>query len=102
MAKPLEAWTPEELRFERCYLPESSLIRTDLTRASFTECDLSMAVLSGSRMRGADLRGCRTGGIRATLDDLAGAILDPDQAAAVLLGHADIRVLPLGVDPTSV
>ena len=53
-------------------------------------------VLSGVRLKGADLRGCRIDGIRATLDDLSGSILDPRQAAAVLAGQAEISVRELG------
>ena len=35
---------------------------------------------------------------RFRFDDLAGTILDPEQAAAGLRGEADIRVVPIGVD----
>jgi hypothetical protein len=46
---------------------------------------------------GADLRGSRLGGLRATWEELAGVILDPAQAMAVLKGHAGITGLPVGV-----
>jgi len=86
----------KEARFERCQLGESSFIGCALDRAVFAECDLRGAVLSGVRLRGADLRGSQIDGIRATLDDLAGSTLDPRQAAAILHGHANIRVAELG------
>jgi uncharacterized protein YjbI with pentapeptide repeats len=86
-------------RFDRCHLAETSFLRCQLDRAVFSECDLRANVMSGVRLNGADLRGCRIDGIRAGLDDLAGAILDPRQAAAVLFGHASITVLELGEEP---
>jgi uncharacterized protein YjbI with pentapeptide repeats len=86
----------KEARFERCQLGEASFQRCSLERATFRECDLRSAVLSGVRLQGADLRGCRVDGIRAGLDDLAGAVLDPAQAAAVLFGQASITVLEEG------
>lgn len=70
----------------------------ELLEAVFAECDLADAVLSGSRLRGTDLRGCIIRGLRASIDDLAGSVLDPEQAAAVLMGEAGIRVLPVGLD----
>jgi uncharacterized protein YjbI with pentapeptide repeats len=89
----------KEARFERCELGESSFLRCALDRSVFTECDLRGAVMAGVRLKGADLRGSRIDGIRATLDDLAGATLDPRQAAALLLGHAGISVLEPGEEP---
>jgi uncharacterized protein YjbI with pentapeptide repeats len=86
----------KDSRFEHCQLGESSFLRCALDRAVFSECDLRGTVLSGVRLRGADLRGSQVDGIRATLDDLAGATLDPRQAAAILHGHANIRVLEIG------
>jgi uncharacterized protein YjbI with pentapeptide repeats len=86
----------KESSFERCQLAEASFLRCALDRARFSDCDLRSAVLSGVRLQGADLRGCRVDGIRAGLDDLAGAILDPRQAAAVLFGQASITVLEEG------
>ncbi|HKA51458.1 MAG TPA: pentapeptide repeat-containing protein, partial [Candidatus Dormibacteraeota bacterium] len=77
---------------------ESTMMGCELPRAVFTGCDLAGAVLSRSRLRGADLRGCVIGGIRASLDDLAGTVLDPEQAAAVLMGEVGIRVVPVGVE----
>lgn len=88
----------EDGRFETCQLNESTMMGCELPRAVFTGCDLAGAVLSGSRLRGADLRGCAIGGIRASLDDLAGTVLDPEQAAAVLMGEVGIRVVPVGVE----
>ena len=61
------------------------------------DCDLTDTVLTGSRLPGADLRESRLAGLRATWEELAGAILDPEQATAVLKGHAGITVLPAGV-----
>jgi uncharacterized protein YjbI with pentapeptide repeats len=87
-------------RFERCQLTESSIMDCRLGGSLFRECDLSGTVLERCEMRDADLRGCDIGGLRATVDDLAGAILDPDQAAAVLRGQAEIIVVPLGVPVT--
>ena len=89
----------KDARFEKSQLAESSFLRCALDRAVFSECDLRGTVLTGVRLNGADLRGCRVEGLRAGLDDLAGAILDPRQAAAVLYGQASIRVLELGEDP---
>jgi uncharacterized protein YjbI with pentapeptide repeats len=86
----------KEARFERCQLGESSFLGCALDRAVFAECDLRGAVMSGVRLKGADLRGCQIDGIRASLDDLAGATLDPRQAAAILHGHAAIKVLEIG------
>src|SRR5215472_12325678 len=88
----------EEVRFERCQLGETTLMQSELVRAVFAECDLTGSVVARSRLRGADLRGCGISGIRATIDDLAGTVLDPEQAAALLLGEAGIRVLPLGLE----
>ncbi len=86
-------------RFTDCQLVEASFIRCRLPGAVITGCDLTNSVVSGSQFPKADLRGSRIGGLRATWDELAGVILDPEQAVAVLKGHADITVLPLGVDP---
>ena len=83
-------------RFEGCEMAESTWLNCRLDGAVFTGCDLRGTVLSGVRLNGADLRGCRIDGLRASLDDLAGAILDPRQAAAVLFGQASIRVLEEG------
>jgi uncharacterized protein YjbI with pentapeptide repeats len=86
----------KDARFEGCQLGDSSFLRCELDRSVFTGCDLRGVVLSGVRLRGADLRGCRIDGIRATLDDLSGSILDPRQAAAVLAGQAEISVREIG------
>ncbi|GAC1613539.1 MAG: hypothetical protein NVS9B1_22190 [Candidatus Dormibacteraceae bacterium] len=83
-------------RFERCQLGEVTFDGADLTRSVFSDCDLRGAVLMRVRMRGTDLRGCRIDGLRATLDDLSGAVLDPRQAAAILHGQASITVLEPG------
>ena len=90
----------KEARFERCQLGESSFVGCPLDRAVFEECDLRGTVMSGVRLNGADLRGCQIDGIRATIDDLAGSVLDPRQAAAILHGHAGIRVLEIGEQST--
>jgi hypothetical protein len=47
------------------------------------------------------VRGSRPGRLRATWDELAGVILDPEQAMAVLKGHAGITVRPAGVESES-
>ena len=86
----------KDARFEGSQLAEASFLRCALDRAVFSECDLRASVFAGVRMNGADLRGCQVDGIRASLDDLAGSVLDPRQAAAVLFGHASIRVLEPG------
>ena len=86
----------KDARFERCKLGDSSFLRCELDRATFADCDLQGAVLAGVRLHGTDLRGCRIDGIRASLDDLSGSILDPRQAAAVLAGQADITVREVG------
>ena len=89
----------KEARFDDCQLGDSSFQRCALDRAVFAGCDLRGTVLAGTRLNGADLRGCRIDGIRASLDDLAGAVLDPRQAAAILFGHASITVLEPGEVP---
>jgi len=89
----------KEARFDRCQLGEASFLRCALDRAVFADCDLRGAVMAGVRLNGADLRGCRIDGIRAGLDDLAGVVLDPRQAAAILFGHASITVLEPGEEP---
>jgi uncharacterized protein YjbI with pentapeptide repeats len=89
-------WT--EARFQDCQLMEASVLDCDLGGAVFRDCDLTGSVVSRSRLHGADIRGCDTSGLRAGVDDLAGAILDAEQAAALLRGQANIHVLPLGVD----
>ena len=86
----------KEARFDRCELAEASFHRCSLDRAVFSACDLRGAVFGGVRLNGADLRDCRIDGIRASLDDLAGAIIDPRQAAAFLFGQASITVLEPG------
>jgi fluoroquinolone resistance protein len=91
----LEGCQLKKTRFERCVLTDSTLMRSQLAGALFKESDLSGAVLTGSSLRGGDLRGCRIGGIRAAIADLAGTTLDPEQAAALLLGEAEINVRPL-------
>ncbi|MDQ6691628.1 MAG: pentapeptide repeat-containing protein [Candidatus Dormibacteraeota bacterium] len=85
--------------FAECQFADSTFSRCRLDGAVFTECDLRNIVLSGSRLKGTDLRGSRIDGLRATLDDLSGAILDPRQAAAVLFGQAQITVLESGEAP---
>lgn len=89
----------KEARFDACQLGDSSFQRCALDRAVFADCDLRSTVLAGVRLNGADLRGCRIDGIRTGLDDLAGALLDPRQAAAILFGHASITVLEPGEEP---
>ena len=97
------------LQLERCEFKGARLADCELVEASFMDCrlpgavisgcDLTNSVLSGSRLPKADLRGSRIGGLRATWQELSGVILDPEQAMAVLKGHAGITVLPAGVEP---
>src|SRR5450759_4701401 len=77
-----------------------ALMECVLSDATFVSCDLTRAVLTRSPLNGADLRGCEIAGIRATLTDLAGTVLDLEQAAAVLRRQAGVTVLPVGV-PTN-
>jgi uncharacterized protein YjbI with pentapeptide repeats len=91
----LEGCQLKKARFERCVLTDSTLMGSQLPDAVFQDSDLSGVVMSGSSLRGGDLRGCRIGGIRVAIADLAGTTLDPEQAAAVLLGEAGINVRPL-------
>ncbi|MBJ7601215.1 pentapeptide repeat-containing protein [Candidatus Nephthysia bennettiae] len=89
----------KDARFTGSQLVEASFVGCQLPGAVMTGCDLTGSVMSSSRFPNADLRGSRLGGLRATWDELAGVILDPEQAMAVLKGHAGITVLPAGVDP---
>jgi fluoroquinolone resistance protein len=82
------------VRFEGCAVTEASFMRTQLPAAVFRDTDLSGTVLAGSSLRDGDLRGCRLAGIRARIADLAGVTVDPEQAAALLLGEAEIHVRP--------
>jgi uncharacterized protein YjbI with pentapeptide repeats len=91
----------KDARFAGCQLVEASFVGCQLPGSVITGCDLTGSVMSGSRFPKADLRGSRIGGLRASWEDLAGVILDPEQAMAVLKGHAGITVLPAGVEPES-
>jgi uncharacterized protein YjbI with pentapeptide repeats len=91
----------KEARFTGCQLVEASFVGCKLPGAVITGCDLTGSVMSGSRFPKADLRGSRLGGLRATWEELAGVILDPEQAMAILKGHAGISVLAAGVEPDS-
>jgi uncharacterized protein YjbI with pentapeptide repeats len=81
--------------FVDCKLPDATFAEARLLRARFEGCELQRSVWSDCNLHGADLRGCDTGGMRAQTRDLAGAVLDPAQATA-LLAALDIRVLEEG------
>lgn len=79
-----------------CDFVDATITASRLLGAVFSACSLRGSVWSGCNLHGADLRGCDTGGLRATLDNFAGAALDPAQAAALLRAAHDIRVLAEG------
>jgi uncharacterized protein YjbI with pentapeptide repeats len=95
----LERCELKDSRFEECELVESSFVDCQLPEAVIRGCDLTDSVFTGSRFPKADLRESRLGGLRATWAELAGVTLDPEQAVAVLQGHAGIAVLPPGFEP---
>jgi uncharacterized protein YjbI with pentapeptide repeats len=95
----LERCQFKKAHFSDCQLVEASFVECELPGAAISGCDLTSTVLSGSHLPKADLRGSRLGGLRASWTELEGVILDPEQAMAVLKGHADITVLPPGVAP---
>lgn len=77
----------------RLRLDEASLRNADLRGCVLDECTLVGAELTGARMEGADLRGAALGECDAArLACLRGAILNPDQAAAILAQVAGVVV----------
>lgn len=77
----------------RLRLDEASLRNADLRGCVLDECTLVGAELTGARMEGTDLRGAALGECDADrLACLRGAILNPDQAAAILTQVAGVVV----------
>lgn len=77
----------------RLRLDEASLRNTDLRNCALEECSLVGADLTGAQMSGADLRGAALGECDADrLACLRGAIINPDQATAVLAQVAGVIV----------
>lgn len=76
------------VRFERCDLRNVDFQRADLSGVVFHKCDLSQVQLSGATLKGADFRGSTIEHIRVGIPELAGAIVEPLQAAYIagLLG----------------
>ncbi len=79
-----------------CELVEATFTSVRMLGAVFQGCDLRRSVWSDCNLHGADLRGCDTGGVRANLDNFAGAVLDPAQAGSLLHAAYGIRVLAEG------
>ncbi len=76
------------VRFEQCDLRNADFQRADLSGVVFHKCDLSNAQLSGTTLKGTDFRGSTIEKLRVGIQELAGAIVEPLQAAYIagLLG----------------
>lgn len=76
------------VRFEQCDLRHADFQRADLSGVVFHKCDLSHAQLSGTILKGADFRGSIIENVRVGIQELAGAVVEPTQAAYIagLLG----------------
>jgi uncharacterized protein YjbI with pentapeptide repeats len=72
----------KSVRFERCNLSGIDFQEAKLTNVTFIDCDLSETDLSGATLVNVDLRGSKIDGMRAGLQELKGATLDPTQALA--------------------
>ncbi len=71
-------------RFEDCDLSNADFQGADLTGVAFIHCDLQQVEMSGAKLMGADLRGCKIDGMRAGWKELQGALVDPQQAVALV------------------
>jgi uncharacterized protein YjbI with pentapeptide repeats len=73
----------EHARFEDCRLVEASFEGAKLDGVIFRNCDLSRADMRGASLAGADLRGSILHGMQIGPKELAGAIVEPEQAIAL-------------------
>jgi len=85
--------TLKQVRFEHCDLSEADFQEASLSDVTFIGCNLHNVEMSGAKLVGVDLRGSKIDGLRAGLNELKGAILDPGQALAFVRGIG-IRVEP--------
>lgn len=85
--------TLKQVRFEHCDLSEADFQEASLSDVTFIGCNLHHVEMSGAKLVGVDLRGSKIDGLRAGLNELKGAILDPGQALAFVRGIG-IRVEP--------
>jgi uncharacterized protein YjbI with pentapeptide repeats len=78
--------------FDGCDFEDADFYGADLSGCVFRKCNLRNAEMSRSKLVGTDLRGSNIDGLRVTVEDVAGAIVDAAQALALapLLG---IRIL---------
>lgn len=76
------------VRFEDCNLKEADFQSADLSTVVFTRCDLRGSQMSGAKLAGTSFCGSNIDGLTVNQKDIAGAIVDPMQAAylAELLG----------------
>jgi uncharacterized protein YjbI with pentapeptide repeats len=76
------------VRFEDCNLKEADFQSADLSTVVFTRCDLRGSQMSGAKLAGTSFCGSNIDGLTVNQKDIAGAIVDPMQAAylAQLLG----------------
>ncbi|HJT56285.1 MAG TPA: pentapeptide repeat-containing protein [Ktedonobacteraceae bacterium] len=72
--------------FKHCNLSGADFQGATLTNVTFVDCDLSEADLSGARAINIDLRGSKIDGMRAGVQELKEATLDPTQALAFVRG----------------
>ena len=85
--------TLKQVRFEHCDLSEADFQEANLSDVTFIGCNLHNVEMSGAKLARVDLRGSKIDGLRAGLNELKGAILDPGQALAFVRGIG-IRVEP--------
>jgi len=87
----------ERCWFERCDLREAEFEESKFDRITFRDCDLRSARLLRSPLGTTDFRGSRIDGLGVSPDQLAGAIIAPEQAD-IFAEAMGLRVLPMPVE----
>lgn len=70
--------------FENCNLSSANFQKSELSNVRFINCDLRNLELSGAKLKETDFRGSKIEGIRVSINDMRGSIIDPNQAADIL------------------
>lgn len=73
----------KQVKFEHSSLCNADFYRSELTKVELCESNLDQAQMSGTKLAGIDLSTCRFNGLGATLEDLQGCMISPEQAVVL-------------------
>ncbi|MCM3338128.1 pentapeptide repeat-containing protein [Paenibacillus sp. MER TA 81-3] len=73
----------KQVKFENTSLCNADFYRSELTKVELCESNLDQAQMSGTKLAGIDVSSCRFDGLGATLEDLQGCIISPEQAVVL-------------------